>query len=1094
MQSRRIQKDGGARMYRRHVRRRWGGRGPGWPGAGYAIPVIAVGGIAVLVLSCGDGAVEPPRPTTVTVTPASAELAALEATVQLSAEVQDQYGQIITSVSVAWASSDASVAGVDASGLVTATDNGAATITATAGEVSGSAAVTVAQVVNAVAVSPSADTLAALGDTVRLLAEATDANGNEVAAAEFSWSSSDTLVANVDDSGLVTATGTGETTVNAEAGDASGDAVVAVMQSARSVVVSPAEDKIAPGDALQLVAEAFDANGHRVSRAAFTWSSSNGSVATVDASGLVRGVGDGTAKITATVGEASGAAEITVANPDRAALEALYHATDGPNWANNENWLTDAPIAEWHGVGVDEWGRVVAIEMYRNGIAGTLPPEIGDLSNLRELSFTANPRLTGEVPPEIGRLSNLVYLSFANTRITSLPTEFGNLRKLRNLGLHRTLLTSLPPEFGNLSALERLDMENSQLTSLPPEFANLDRLVILDLQGNRLAGAAPLELLAGVTGLVSLDLQGNELTGPIPAELGGLSRLADLNLALNDLDGAIPAELGRLTNLVTLRLSKNPALAGPLPASLSELLQLEQLWAGGTELCAPDTLRRWLAGLTHRIRICRNASVSEAYLTQTVQSLEFPVMLVAGEPALLRVFAVATNAGGQPLPSARALFYNNDEEVYRVNIPGTAGALTNEVDESSLSSSLNADIPAEVIQSGLEMVVEIDPDGTLDDSLGLSRRVPAEGRLPVAVKDAPALDLTLVPFLSVENPDSSILEDTDGLTPEDTLFRDVHTLLPVREMELKIHEPVETSANDPFEIIGEVIAIRTMEGATGHYMGTIAGLPRNSVAGVAATPGRVSYAILDPDVMAHELGHNFSLLHAPCRVRGADPFFPQDDGSTGDWGYDFDRGGLVSANTYDLMSYCDPVWISGYSFNRALGFRVADWRGRAAAPARALLIWGGVEADGTPFLEPALVVRAPPNLPQPAGDGYTIVGTAADGRRLFSLEFTMPKLAGGDGQSRFAFAVPVKPDWTALASITLSGNERSFTLDGAGDRAVAVVRDPATRQVRAILRSGDGPEFGAAWLRDRAAALTALQPRLEVLFSRGIPDLATSGW
>lgn len=558
----------------------------------------------------------------------------------------------------------------------------------------------------------------------------------------------------------------------------------------------------------------------------------------------------------------------------------------------------------------------------------------------------------------------------------------------------------------------------------------------------------------------------------------------------------VPPELGRLTRLTQLRVSNNAALSGPLPVSLAGLVNLEQFWAGGTDLCAPETLKEWLAGFANRIRVCRDASVpaSAAYLTQAVQSLDFPVPLVADEPALLRVFPVATNAGGQSLPSARALFYTNDEEVYRVDIPSTGGVLTAGLDESSLSSSLNATIPAEVIQPGLEMVVELDPDGALDASLGLGMRVPSEGRLPVAVKKAPVLDLTLIPFVSVTNPDSSVLARTDGLTAEDPLFDDIHTLLPVREIDLTVHDPVETSASNPFEVIGEVIAIRAMEGGTGHYMGTIAGFPRNAVAGVASTPGRVSYAILEPSTMAHELGHNFSLLHAPCRTGSVDPFYPQDDGKTGGWGYDIQRGTLVSPeDTYDLMSYCDPDWISDYSFTKALGYRVTDTRGRAAAPARTLLIWGGVEADGTPFLEPALVVDAPPNLPQPGGGGYTIVGRATDGRPLFSLGFTMAELADGDGQSRFAFTLPVMPDWTALASITLSGNQRSFTLEGEGDRAVAIVRGSDTGRVRAILRSDGAAEFGAMALGDRATALSALQPGLEVLFSRGIPDLAVSG-
>ena len=364
------------------------------------LAVAAIGLCAALwTSSCGGGATdppapEPPRPATVTVTPATAELAAMGATEQLTAEVRDQNGNPMAGAAVSWASSAAAVATVSATGLVTAAGNGTATVTATAGAASGSAAVTVAQAVSAVAVAPAADSLV-VGDTLRYSAEAVDANGHAVAGAAFewastdelvavvdgsglatgvaegevtvtatssevtgraeltvvaptpttvavtpdsvvfraigqtaqltaevrdqtgramagvpvAWSSGDTLVAVVDSAGLVTAVGGGAAVVSAAAGDASGEAGVTVLQSAGFVTVSPAADTIAPGDTLRLVAEAFDENGHGVEGAVFNWSSSDSTIATTDGSGMVRGVAEGTATITATAGDTWGTSE-----------------------------------------------------------------------------------------------------------------------------------------------------------------------------------------------------------------------------------------------------------------------------------------------------------------------------------------------------------------------------------------------------------------------------------------------------------------------------------------------------------------------------------------------------------------------------------------------------------------------------------------------------------------------------------------------------------------------------------------------------------------------------------------------------------------
>ena len=104
------------------------------------------------------------------------------------------------------------------------------------------------------------------------------------------------------------------------------------------VEVTPAAVELnSPGATEQLRAEVLDQTGEPMAGIAVTWSSDDATVATVDAQGLVTGAGNGRATITATAESARGTAEITV-NLDRAALVALYMATGGRDWVNNDNW------------------------------------------------------------------------------------------------------------------------------------------------------------------------------------------------------------------------------------------------------------------------------------------------------------------------------------------------------------------------------------------------------------------------------------------------------------------------------------------------------------------------------------------------------------------------------------------------------------------------------------------------------------------------------------------------------------------------------------------------------------------------------------
>ena len=629
---------------------------------------------------------------------------------------------------------------------------------------------------------------------------------------------------------------------------------------------------------------------------------------------------------------------------------------------------------------------------------------------------------------------------------------------------------------------------NDHSGPIPRELGNLANLVRLRLDGNALSGAIPPEL-GDLARLQVLDLDGNALSGAIPPELGDLARLQVLDLNGNALSGPVPPTFGGLASLTKLELSHNAGLAGAMPAGLRNLA-LESLIASGTELCVPrePAFEEWLLTIPRR-RIAVCGEPPAAYLVQAVQSRAHPVPLVAGEDALLRVFATAAMETTEGIPGVRARFYLNGTERHVADIPGSSTPIPTEIDEGDLATSANAEIPGRIVQPGLEMVVEIDPDGVLDASLGVARRIPQEGRLAVEVREMPVLDLTVIPFLWSSDPDSAIIGLVEGMAadPEGhALLEDTHVLLPVAGLDVTARAPVASTSNNVFELLAQTEAIRVLEGGGGHYMGMMSGwvVPAG---GVAYLSGRSNVSQPFSRTIAHELGHNMSLAHAPCgRADDLDPSFPYPNGAIGAWGYDFRRGHLVPATQKDLMSYCGPTWTSDYHFTNALSHRLDDEGASAAAHAaptvRSLLLWGGVDTTGTPFLNPAFVADAPPALPDSGGD-YTVSGRDASGRELFSLSFAMPvAVSEEDEVSSFVFALPAQPGWAdALASVTLSGPAGTATLDGDSDIPMAILRDPQTGQVRGFLR--DPPPATQA----AADAVGARAPSLEVLFSRGIP-------
>lgn len=236
---------------------------------------------------------------------------------QFQAQPVDANGDPLSGRVVTWSSSDATVASVDNTGLVTGVAVGPATITATSEGKSGSAAVSVgAQTPASITVAPTSVSIT-VGQTSQLAATVKDASGATISGAAVAWTIDNPSVASLSSSGLgtdtVTGVSVGTATITATSGAAHTTVPVTVSPSpASAVIISPGSATLFVTQQLQLSATVTDSHGNPISGQAVTWSSNNPAAATVSGTGNVTAVAPGSATITATSGAAHGTASITV--------------------------------------------------------------------------------------------------------------------------------------------------------------------------------------------------------------------------------------------------------------------------------------------------------------------------------------------------------------------------------------------------------------------------------------------------------------------------------------------------------------------------------------------------------------------------------------------------------------------------------------------------------------------------------------------------------------------------------------------------------------------------------------------------------------
>lgn len=500
-------------------------------------------------------------------------------------------------------------------------------------------------------------------------------------------------------------------------------------------------------------------------------------------------------------------------------------------------------------------------------------------------------------------------------------------------------------------------------------------------------------------------------------------------------------------------------------------------------------------------------TIDRVEFTQATQRADGTVPLIVGRDAVLRIHGLAST-DNEVAPPVLVEWFDAGTPIVSEMIERPATSTPTSPQPGDPDGTWNLRLPAALVAPGLGIRVSIDPDAAVPEAVEANNTFPPDGGVfEPALVERPVLGIRLVPVLQEAN---GLLGDaTDANAGDYTSL--ASCLMPVPAIDVDVHEVYTTSArplqpdnaNSAWaQVLSEIGTLQLLEDTGGrHYYGVVKCDYTSGIAGLGRLPGMVAMGWDHPGsrarVLAHELGHNLGLAHVDCGGPAQpDPDYPYPDGSIGQWGFDLLDEVPRDPSVYvDLMSYCQPQWISDYMYEKVLAFTAGA--PAIPAPTRCLVVWGR-RSEGRLILEPALVVHARPSLPRDPGP-YLLLARDRDGRTLLRTRFAMPVIADLPGDDAvFAWAIPLPADKAAaLASLELSGPEgRAVAVSRkASGQPVATPRlwreqdlrlawDAAAHPLVVVRRGGDGVVLGM--LRGGHGVVRTAPGNLDLLFSDGI--------
>jgi hypothetical protein len=457
-----------------------------------------------------------------------------------------------------------------------------------------------------------------------------------------------------------------------------------------------------------------------------------------------------------------------------------------------------------------------------------------------------------------------------------------------------------------------------------------------------------------------------------------------------------------------------------------------------------------------------NLDIARAYITQSVQRSDGSIPLVAGRDGLLRVLARG-NAVSNAMPTVRARFYHNGSLVETRTIAAPSATLPVSHDERTLNSTWNVAVPGSLIQPGMALLIDVDPDDEITESDESDNHFPVSGTpLPVDVRSAALLQARFVPVVQSGGAPGDVTDQN-----RDTYVTKAQALYPLPGIDVDVRAPYNFDGTLPAlydatwqQLLGDINALRLVEAPGRYHYGVIKPTYTSGGTGIGYLGQPAALGVDWPDwraeTVAHEWGHNFNRLHVDCGgPPGIDPNYPYAGGRLGHNGYDSRTNEIRPLDTHhDLMSYCSPTWSSDYTYEAVMSFRAAETgtsmgtSGGVSGAQPSLLVWGRISSDGV-VLEPSFEVVTTPAVPR-SGGRYRLTGTNDRGTTILDLSFDGYEIDHLPGVRHFAYAIPLSsmggaaPDELRLRGRGVDGVRRQASATGVTDD-VRLVREGADR-------------------------------------------------